>query len=852
MPAFTYVASIIVAEVFWAAGLYALGSAGVAFVTSAIAFGLAYGTARLLGLTGGSGGTAQDPGVRIQLPPATNNKVPIIYGKAFQKGVITDARISNDNKTMTYVMVLSEKTQTGTFTVGNIYWNDNLLQFKSDSSSHIVASSIDQDGKGETSTAFDGLIRIRVYAGGTGSGNQIFPANNATSALTFLGESDTNYLMSDLVFAVIQIDYSSEKGITGLAQMTFEINNSLNNPGLIWYDYLTSNRYGAGIPADQINTSTSVSSANTLSLYSISNQIPANQFESDGTTPSTQVRYQINGVLSTGETVKNNIEKICQSSVAWTTFDYSEGQWKILPNRAATAGELDNAIIFNDDNIVGDIGISATNLEDLYNNLEVEFASRLIKDQSDYYRDAIASGVRNALEPDNTLNMRLDLVNNGIHAARIGLIELKQSRFDLIATFTADYSALQLEAGDVIKLTNATYGFENKLFRITKLREVEGEDGALNVEVTAIQYDASVYDDDTIDDFAPNQGSGIPAFGSTFTLPAPSAPVVSDDNETANIPNFTLSSTIASGSQPVNSIEWFYSDNASTGFLFLASEIPAGGTYAAGETVQEIIRDLRGGTWYFKARTTAGSLSSDLSAASSAFTWNPQPAGASNGTINTSTYSSEVFINATNSGVKTIVLTTGTNDYKPLSADSDFTYDPATNRAYLGPHQVSTVTQAIYVEYMSTNTTALVATTASQAVTFTELLTPSGITNGLNTTTLVSPSTGTYIVSWRAQFSNADNNVTQRARMWLKENGTDLPRSATTISIPGAHGGDDGFAVLTSVFMFNSNKDDIYELHWTAESTDVSIETVPASVTDPVYPISPSVNLTAYKMVGAP
>ena len=58
MPAFTYVASLIVAEVIGIAGAAILGSAGVAFVTSAIALGLALTTARLLGLTGGAGGTA--------------------------------------------------------------------------------------------------------------------------------------------------------------------------------------------------------------------------------------------------------------------------------------------------------------------------------------------------------------------------------------------------------------------------------------------------------------------------------------------------------------------------------------------------------------------------------------------------------------------------------------------------------------------------------------------------------------------------------------------------------------------------------------------------------------------------
>jgi hypothetical protein len=367
---------------------------------------------------------------------------------------------------MTYVLQLCEKTQTGTFTIGDIYWNDQKLVFRTGSESHIVASSIDQNGFGTSNTNFNGLIRMWVYAGSVDAGNQIFPAGagvTPVNARTTLGESDTNYQLSGLVFAVIQVDYSSEKGTTGLGQITYQVNNTLKNPGDVWYDYVSSARYGAGFTATSINTVTSIGSTST-SLKSISNQIPANQFEANGTTPSTQVRYEINGVLSTGDNVKNNLDKICMSCAAWTTYDFETGQWTVIPNRPATAGELTNAFLFNDDNIVGDISINATSLEDLFNNLEVEFASRKLRDQNDYFKAEIDPIERNDLEPDNTLNLRLEMCNNALHAGRIGLIELKQSRIDLIISFTADHTALGVKAGDVVKITNDIFDLTEKLF----------------------------------------------------------------------------------------------------------------------------------------------------------------------------------------------------------------------------------------------------------------------------------------------------------------------------------------------------------------------------------------------------
>jgi len=629
MPAFTYVAAVLVAEVGGIMLAAAIGSAGIAFVTSAIALGLAITTSRLLGLSGGGGGTSQDPGVRIQFPPGTTNKVPVVYGQANTKGIVTDARISNENKTMTYVLVLGEKTQLGSFSIGDIYWNDQLLVFRTAAESHIVASSIDQNGNGASNTNYNGLMRFRVYSGGSLAANQIFPTTGTpVDAYSLLAgsETETTYRMSDLLFAVVQLDYSSEKGTTGLGQITFEVTNSLDNPGLVWWDYMTSSRYGAGIGTDQIDGDSSTSTTTATSVYSISNQIPPNQFLAGGTTASTQVRYQINGVISTGDTVKNNLDKISIACQSWTSFDYSAGKWKLISNRAATAGELTDAFVFNDDNILGEVGITSTNLEDQYNNLEVEFASRKIRDQNDYYKAAIDPSARNLLEPDNKLSLRLEMVNNPLQAGRIGLIELKQSRSDLIITFNADYSALQCEAGDVVKVNNEVYGFTDKLFRISKLREVEDEVGGLSVEITALEYESTIYTDEVLEDSADTAGSGIPTFGGSASLPAPSQPIVSTISTTT--PSFQLQTTISPTSSAVDEVQWWYSTTSTGGFSYLTNEYSSTGTFAPGTVVSDIVSIPQEGTFYFSARAGLGARYSNFSTSTTVgFYWNPNDYG---------------------------------------------------------------------------------------------------------------------------------------------------------------------------------------------------------------------------------
>lgn len=618
MAVFTYIATTIVTYV---TGAAVVAGTWAAFAVSVIATGLAAVTSRLINGTGRRGGGGpQEQGVRVQLPPNTEYKVPIVYGTAFQQGIITDARISDDNQTMTYVITLSEKTDTGSWTVGDIYWNDQRLNFYNDGYT-VQSASVG----GTTSTNLDNLVKVAVYAGGSSSTYQIKGPTTATAAYTILNTS-SDYAMSDLVFGVVQLTYNSEKGVTGLPTMTFQITNSCKNPGDVWWDYMTNSRYGAGFTSTDVDSVSSYSTTTSTSLWSISNEIPPNQFErwpsydatSTGTTASTQVRYEINGVLSTGESVKTNLEKINLASASFTTFDHKSGKWKIVPNRAINSTETALCYVFNDDNIIGDIQLTATNLEDLYNSVEVAYANKVVRDQTDYYKFALPSQDLNTLEPANKLQMQASLVNNYIHAGRLGNIELLGSRRDLVISFQADYEALTVEAGDIVKVTNSTYGFTDKLFRVTRMRETEGEDGSLVSEVTAIEYSTATYVDSTLTDLSITISSGIPPAVGSQGLPAPSAPTTG----TINFYTFEISTIIDSTSLPVDEVEFFYNTTSTGSFSYLVN-VPASGQFYANDTVTGLVTSLSPGTYYFKARTRLNESYSDLSASSAAFDWAP-------------------------------------------------------------------------------------------------------------------------------------------------------------------------------------------------------------------------------------
>ena len=857
MAVFTAIASAIVAAfsttLTFAAAFAAAGTlTAIGIGISVLAAGLAIATARAL--TPGVGGIAggRDQGVRIQLPPATENKVPIIYGYVFQQSIVTDAYLTSSdgetNDTMTYVLTISEKTQTGSYTAHNVYWNDQRLVFQGDGIT--VSYGVPPDGVNNNN--LNGLVKVWMWAGGSGSANSIGIAGGAApgvNAYDIIPTATNTYLMSDLVFAVIQVKYDGEKGVTGLPTITFEIENSLKNPGNVMYDYLTSERYGAGLPANTINTATFYGSASTATcLAAWSDTIPANQFEQDGTTPSTQARYEINGVLNTGDTLKNNLDRLAIASSSWLIFDGKAGEWKAVLNKQATADQLTDAMVFDDDNIIGEISLTSTNLEDLYNQIEIQYPNRNSRDQSDFYKAEIDSADRNQLELDNILRMRVDMANSKLHAGRIGNITLRQTRVDLIIQFQADYEALQVEAGDIIKVTNPIYDFTEKLFRVLKVRETEGEDGTLACEITALEYAASVYEDLTLVDGADKPNNNIPPADSSAALPPPSKPLISNLNPTDNIPNFTLATTISTGTSPVSFVEWFHSTNSSTGFTWLDNSISAG-YYAGGETVTDVITAyVEAGTWYFKARTGVGGLYSELSEVSDALVWDPQPAGANNGTINSSTQAATVFINNATTGEYNLAFTTGTGQFSSISVDADLDYNASTNKMRIAGWEVSTNTGAVYGQFLAIGTQTIATATSVAAVSFDESVYADGIT--LTTSSHINlPDTGKYSLTFSAQFENTNNNA-HRALMWLRKNGADEFDTNTAITVPARHGNTDGTAVLTVNFVNEHTAGDYIELYWNAEDAGIKLATISSSTVAPIYPRAPAVVLSIFKIAG--
>jgi|TARA_R110001606_G_scaffold10475_1_gene45435 hypothetical protein len=575
------------------AGIYA----SAALITGAIVFGVSKGIGKALMPDFPTGTTGNNAGTRVQLAPNTGYRVPVSYGHSYSNGIVTDAAITTDNQTMTYVLTISEKT-TGTTTVGNIYWNDKLLSFNG--TTQEVTSSTDDDGT--TSTDMADNVEVYVWDDTT----QLRGDGSAPHTLVSHW-TDSSYRNTGTVFAIVKITYDPEAQLTGLGTMTFELNNSLDNPADVLEDYLESTIYGAGIPSSSIDST----SLTTLRTYS---DVLIDYTDSNGAA-ATQKRYTINGIANTAEDVRTNIDRLLTACNCFFTYDAKQGKWKVSPNKAEDTAA---AFQFNDDNILGELKFSATALDGAYNSVEVEFPDSSQKDKNNYVTIDLPANLRETNEPDNQMSIRMEYVNNSVQASYLANQQLRQTRDDQVVMFTADYTTLGVDAGDVVKLYETEiYGQNDKLYRVVQTVEKENDQGMLTIDFTCIEYNADVYTVEPITEFTPAPNSDIALFN---RLGTPTTPTVDNERSLLSLPAFDVNTNTPASGIYTRAEVWFDTNsNMSTKKLLSTFRSPT--TIGTGTEVEFTITGLASGTYYYQTRAGNDAAFGPYSSTSSAHNW---------------------------------------------------------------------------------------------------------------------------------------------------------------------------------------------------------------------------------------
>jgi len=624
---------------------------------------ISIGASKLLAKRGADAPAGGDGGGRVQLPPATDNKLPVIYGQAWTSGPIIDAKISQDQKYMWYVLAFAEKTDTGSYSydlANGVYYDGKQVQFGTNG---VVTGLITNNsglGTAQVDTRMNGKIYIWLFTNGSSSGVN----TGGQSAITIMSDSTTgggiypselrwngslytdggqSPTMSDTAFAIVRVEYNPDAGTTGLGSLQVKLTNNMGasngaRPGTVILDYLQNTRYGCAIDVAYIDT------ASLTALNAYSNQ-QINYIDVDGNPQIQPYRYRINGAVNTAATCLTNLQTMVDSCDSWLQYSEATGKWRVVMN-APYAGLLTNLFLVDSNNIIGGVQINPVDLNETYNQVEVAYPNNNIKDQTDYqvidltdpsnWSSSVYDDILSPNETVNRLNISLPLVNSAVQAKYLAARRLLQSREDLVISCNLDYSGIQIEAGDVVRVGQPDYGWgptsvdpanPYKLFRVSNVNEQTTEDGSLVASIEAFEYNNTVYADNAITDFVPADNTGL-SDPNVISKPCPPSVVTLNDEENPVITGFIVTSCVPDQGT-VLYFDFNYGNNSdvqthqlyrtiqSAGGLPFTNSDSANGYY---NELSITVNDLSANTYYWSA-TARNDTAGRFSDGSAAYAW---------------------------------------------------------------------------------------------------------------------------------------------------------------------------------------------------------------------------------------
>jgi hypothetical protein len=570
---------------------------------------------------GGGGGEQRDPGNRTQIPPATSNKLPVVYGDSWIGGTVIDLSITDNDQKLYYVLALSEVTNTNpgqtadTITFGDIYYSGKKCVFNA-TNQYQVDALLDES-TGESETNVKGKINIYLYSNGSNT-----PTNSDQTAIQIMSNSALTYkwdatkLMTNCAFAILVLTYSVTANIRGLAPTRFQVKNSRHKPGECFSDFLTNTRYGAAIPSNQIDTT----SLTALDVYSDESFT----YTDYSGVVTTQTRFRFDGAVDAARTIMSTLQNMTSSCDCLLRYDEVTAKWGVIVQKPTYTV----AMAINDSNIISSIQVTPIDLSNSFNIAEVKFPDKSNQDAfntSTFDLAQIDPALLFPNEPINKQSITVPFCNNNVRAQYLANRFLKSSREDLQVTCSVGFDGLQLEAGDVMTLTNANYGWVDKLFRTNKVSQTFKDDGAIVVNLLLMEFNPTVYDDVAITEFQPSPNTGI---GDPLVFGTVPPPIVETEYPTYVNPLFLVQvTTPAAGiSQYAELYYTAFASPTEAQLIFAGtSEVQANGTPWNTNTVLPLISlaGIPSGDWYFVTRMMNSLGASSFSLPSAVFHWRP-------------------------------------------------------------------------------------------------------------------------------------------------------------------------------------------------------------------------------------
>jgi len=236
-----------------------------------------------------------------------------------------------------------------------------------------------------------------------------------------------------------------------------------NNPAVCIYDFMRNTRYGMGIDASFIDTTSIIDVANTL--------------DDEG--------YEMNAVVAAKAPALDILTELltsCRCSML-----YSQGLWKMkFLEYEAPVMSLDE-----DDIVKESFTFNFPAAADLPNTIIVKFANA----DNDYVQEEFKihdeSQIINVDKEERAQTITLTGTTSYEQAHKCGVYQLERLKLGCRFIFVAGPKAIPLEPGDVIQVTHSLPGWTNQLVRIEEARYLPSGE----VQLSVLLEHEDLYDD---------------------------------------------------------------------------------------------------------------------------------------------------------------------------------------------------------------------------------------------------------------------------------------------------------------------------------------------------------------------
>ena len=393
----------------------------------------------------------------------SNTSLPVVYGTTRIGGTQVYAKTSGtDNVNLDIAFALAEGEIDA---IQKVYFDG--VQVAS------TSGSGNKDPGNWSMTAPYTTSNCQIYFR-TGSDSQ-----SAISQLS--GLESWNPRFRGVAYVYCRFVYSEDVWKNGLPTITFDVKGKKvptisaspsysysDDPARCILDYLTNDRYGKGIAFSDIDL-TSFSTA-------------SSHFSSEG--------YKCRGNVDTNATLYDNLIDLFTCCASYLVFG---NKYRIVTEK------VDNsvALTIDDSNTIGDIDYQLGDRTQLLNRIKIKFM-----DETTEYRDNIKvleSSTLKSNDNDNTLEQELffPYTKTQTQATDLARIVLNQSRQSHTMVLKCTIEAINLQVGDVVQVTNSTFGITNKKFRVREITLLPENE----IELVLQEYDPDVYGSSIITDY---------------------------------------------------------------------------------------------------------------------------------------------------------------------------------------------------------------------------------------------------------------------------------------------------------------------------------------------------------------